>query len=81
MNLAKHLAQMEPAPLQTMKTVINRVYDGAGMQASLRMGAEIDLLLEAKSNPTRKAFGEVVQKEGLKAAVAWREARLKKSNS
>jgi hypothetical protein len=40
------------------------------------MGLETDLKIETMETPERRAFGEILRKQGLKAALAWRESRF-----
>ena len=58
------------------KQAINRSYEIMGMDQALRMALDIDVQIENIETPESKMFAEISKKEGLKAAIAWRDARF-----
>ena len=59
-----------------VKQAINRSFDIMGFRDALAMGLDVEVQLESMETPEGKAFKEIAQKDGLKAALAWRDARF-----
>jgi enoyl-CoA hydratase/carnithine racemase len=77
MALADGIASNEPFVVQTMKASINRVWQLAGLRAALDANTELDVMIETANLPARDEFRRITQEEGLKAAIAWRDARYR----
>jgi enoyl-CoA hydratase len=75
--LARHLAVMDPALVQQTKRAINRAYEIMGMGQALDEALAIDLAIEGPGSPDKRQFMDIARRDGLKAALAWREARFK----
>src|SRR5215218_4100241 len=75
MALAGEIARNEPFVVRTMKASINRVWQLAGLRAALDANTELDVMVETANLPARDEFRRITQEEGLKAAIAWRDAR------
>ncbi len=79
MAVARDIAVMDPDGVRLMKEAINRSYEIMGMGEALRMALDIDVELESLQTPDRVTFREISRAEGLKAAIAWRDARFSKN--
>ena len=77
MALADEIASNEPFVVRTMKASINRVWELAGLRAALYANTELDVMIETANLPARDEFRRITQEEGLKAAIAWRDARYR----
>lgn len=77
MALAEEIAKNEPFVVQTMKASINRAWQVAGLRAALDANTELDVTIETANLPARDEFRRITQEEGLKAAIAWRDARYR----
>jgi enoyl-CoA hydratase len=77
MALAEEIAKNEPFVVQTMKTSINRAWEVAGFRAALEANTELDVMIETANLPARDEFRRITQEQGLKAAIAWRDARFR----
>jgi enoyl-CoA hydratase len=75
--LANEIAKNEPFVVRTMKASINRVWQLAGLRAALDANTELDVMIETANLPARDEFRRITQEEGLKAAIAWRDARYR----
>ena len=75
--LAGEIARNEPFVVRTMKASINRVWQLAGFRAALDANTELDVMIETANLPARDEFRRITQEEGLKAAIAWRDARYR----
>ena len=72
--LARRMAAVEPALLKRTKATINRMYGAMGFDATLEMALEQDLLIEVEGTATKREFLEITRTQGLRAAIAWRDA-------
>ena len=74
--LAREVALMDPDSVRLTKQAINRTYDIMGMAKALRMAADTSIEIETLETELRHEFNRILRSEGMKAALAWREARL-----
>ena len=75
--LAEEIAKNEPFVVQTTKRAVNRVWEVAGFRAALEANTELDTVIETANLPARDEFRRITQEQGLKAAIAWRDARYR----
>ena len=75
--LAEEIAKNEPFVVQTTKRALNRAWDVAGFRAALAANTELDVLIETSNLPARDEFRRITAEEGLKSAIAWRDARFR----
>jgi enoyl-CoA hydratase/carnithine racemase len=71
--LADRLARVAPDVMAPTKLMLNRAMDAAGFAAAVEMG--LDLQSFINMSETAGEFDAIVQAEGLKAALAWRDER------
>ena len=67
---------IDPNLVRQTKLAVNRSMDLMGMGEALEMALDIDLHIEGKGSPDKRAFLDIARREGLRAALAWREARF-----
>jgi enoyl-CoA hydratase len=77
MELAEEIAKNEPFVVQTTKRAANRAWDVAGFRAAMAANTELDVMIETANLPARDEFRRITQEQGLKAAIAWRDARFR----
>jgi enoyl-CoA hydratase len=77
LSLAEQIARNEPFVIQTTKRAVNRAWDVAGFRAAMTANTELDVMIETANLPARDEFRRITQEEGLKAAIAWRDARYR----
>ncbi|MGI9293202.1 MAG: enoyl-CoA hydratase/isomerase family protein, partial [Pseudomonadales bacterium] len=75
-ELARTIAGNDQLAVSLTKQAINRSYETMGMRQAMLQGLELDVLIETGETPESKAFNEIMQREGVKAALAWRAKRL-----
>lgn len=80
MQIASQIAAAAPLSVELTKRAINRGYDVRGMRESLLLGLDIDVLIETSGGEDRKEFNRIRSEEGLKAALAWRDAKLEQTD-
>jgi enoyl-CoA hydratase len=71
--LADRLARVAPDVMAPTKLMLNRAMDAAGFAAAVEMG--LDLQAFINMSETAREFDAIVQSQGLKAALAWRDRR------
>ena len=77
LQLAESIAKNEPFVVQTTKRAVNRVWDVAGFRAAMAANTELDVMIETANLPARDEFRRITTEQGLKAAIAWRDARFR----
>lgn len=76
MALARHIAVIDPMLVQQTKRAINRTFEIMGLTEALDEALDIDLAIEGKGSIDKQRFMEIARHEGLRAAIAWRDARF-----
>jgi len=79
--MARDLAVMDPAAVAATKRAINNGLDIKGMAQAMQTALDADVLIEGEGSSIRREFTAVARKDGLKAALAWREARFAKARA
>ena len=74
--LARHIAAIDPDLVKQTKRAINRAYEAQNMLAALEEALAIDLAVEGAGSPDKAQFMDIARRDGLKAALAWRDARF-----
>ncbi|HLQ47548.1 MAG TPA: enoyl-CoA hydratase-related protein [Candidatus Dormibacteraeota bacterium] len=72
-RLADRLARVPPDVMAPTKLMLNRAMEAAGFGDAVQIG--LDLQSFANMSETSRAFDEIVRRDGLKAALAWRDER------
>ena len=72
-RLADRLARVSPDVMAPTKLMLNRAMEAAGFGDAVQTG--LDLQSFVNMSGTSRAFDEIVRRDGLKAALAWRDAR------
>jgi enoyl-CoA hydratase len=78
-TIAADLAAAAPEAVRLTKRAINRSYEAMGLNAALASALETDIFLEAAGGPQRAEFNRIRAAEGLKAALAWRDAQFSRT--
>ena len=76
MAMARHIAVIDPTLVRQTKQAINRAYQIMGMEEALEAALDIDLAIEGPGSPDKQAFMDIARRDGLRAAIAWRDARF-----
>jgi enoyl-CoA hydratase/carnithine racemase len=75
--LARQIAVLDPVAMSLTKRAINRSWDAAGFRKALQANVDLDAVIESVEVPERKEFNRIRAEQGLKAAIAWRDARFR----
>jgi enoyl-CoA hydratase len=79
MGIARTIATNDRVAVEMTKQAINRSYEVMGMRQALLQALELGVMAETRQTPESRQFNEILEREGPKAAIAWSEARLKRS--
>jgi enoyl-CoA hydratase len=74
--VANHIAAIDPNLVKETKRAINRAFEAQNMLTALEEALAIDLAIEGAGSPDKIHFMEIARRDGLKAALAWRDARF-----
>jgi len=74
--IAGHLSAIDPNLVKRTKHAINQSIERQGLLDALEAALAIDLEIEGVGSPDKIAFMDIARAEGLKAALAWRDARF-----
>ena len=67
---------IDPRLVQRTKQAINKGFEIMGLVEALDAALDIDLAIEGEGSDDKRRFMEIARKDGLKAAIAWRDARF-----
>lgn len=76
LSMARHIAAIDPDLVKQTKRAINRALEAQNMLAALEEALAIDLAIEGAGSPDKVQFMEIARREGLKAALTWRDSRF-----
>ena len=70
--------KIAPTPLPTLrltKIALTRAYEAMGLRAAVSANLDLSAILNAVDSPEQREFDRIAAEQGLKAALAWRDAR------
>ncbi len=70
--------KIAPTPLPVLrltKIALTRAYEAMGLRQAVALNLENSAILNTVDTPEQREFNRIAQEEGLKAALAWRDAR------
>jgi enoyl-CoA hydratase len=73
--LADRLARTPPEVMGPTKRMLNRAMDAAGLRMAVEAGLDLGALINAADTPEQREWDAIVRRDGLKAALAWRDRR------
>ena len=77
MAIARDMANAATHSVRMTKRAINRAYEIMGMRQALLAALDIDIQIESTMTPDKAEFKRIREEEGLKAALAWRDAKFR----
>ena len=72
-TLADRLARVDADVMAPTKLMLNRAMDATGFAEAVEMGLDLQSFINLSESS--RAFDAIVRRDGLKAALAWRDAR------
>jgi enoyl-CoA hydratase len=73
--LADRLARTPPEVMGPTKRMLNRAMDASGFRLAVEAGLDLGAIVNAADTPEQREWDVIVQRDGLKAALAWRDRR------
>lgn len=73
--LADRLARTPPEVMAPTKRMLNRAMDAAGFRLAVEAGLDLGAIINAADTPEQREWDTIVRRDGLKAALAWRDRR------
>jgi enoyl-CoA hydratase len=73
--LADRLARTPPEVMGPTKRMLNRAMDAAGFRLAVEAGLDLGAIINAADTPEQREWDTIVRRDGLKAALAWRDRR------
>ena len=67
---------IDPDLVRQTKRAINQSFEIMGLVDALNTALDIDLAIEGKGSDDKRRFMEIARKDGLRKAIAWRDARF-----
>ena len=72
---ADRLARTPPEVMGLTKRMLNRSMDAAGFRLAVEAGLDLGAIINAADTPEQREWDAIVKRDGLKAALAWRDER------
>jgi enoyl-CoA hydratase len=79
-SMARRCATLDANAVRLTKVAINRSYGAMGLDGALRQALELDVEIETTDTEESRTFKALLSQQGVKAAIAWREARFAGAN-
>ncbi len=76
MRYAQRVAAVDLEALQLTKATLNRAAEIAGFKEAVQYGIETGTIMEALETESYRKFADVQRREGLTAAIRWREKQF-----
>lgn len=76
------IKKIAPTPLSTLRLTkigLIRAAEATGIRQAINANMDVSAILNGSDSPEQKEFDDIVRKDGLKAALAWRDARFEES--
>ena len=77
LEVAKSMATAAERSVRYTKRAINDTYATMGFNRALESALDTDVLLNAAYDPVKAEFARIRSEQGVKAAIAWRDARFR----
>ncbi len=77
LSIARDMSLCAAHSVRMTKLALNRTYEIMGMRQALHAALDIDTLIESTMTPEKVEFKRIREEQGLKPALAWRDAKFK----
>ena len=75
-SMAQKMVRSAAVSVQLTKQAINRSYEIMGMRQALMTSLDIDVEINSTPSWEKQEFARIRKEEGVKQAIAWRDARF-----
>jgi enoyl-CoA hydratase len=76
LSIARDMSRCATHSVRMTKLALHRTYEIMGMRQALHAALDIDTLIESTMTPEKLEFKRIREERGLKAALAWRDAKF-----
>ena len=76
LEIARKIAGNDRSAVELTKQAINRSCEIMGMGSALEQNLELAVVIGSQETPESRAFNEVLERDGPKAAILWRREKL-----
>ena len=76
-KVAKKICLLSPIGVKMTKISVNRALEGMGFLSAINNNLELMIHFDISSDPEQDEFNKISDKQGLKAALNWPDARFK----
>jgi enoyl-CoA hydratase len=73
--LADRIARTPAEVMAPTKRMLNRAMDAMGLREAIEAGIDLGAIINAADTPEQREWDEIVRRDGLRAALAWRDRR------
>ena len=73
--LAREITRNDQLAVRLTKQAVNRSYEIGRMREALKQALELNIVIESTETEESRHFNEILQNQGAKAAIAWRDSR------
>jgi enoyl-CoA hydratase len=73
--LADRIARTPPEVIAPAKRMLNRAMDAMGFREAVQVGIDLGAIINAADTPEQREWDDIVRRDGLKAALEWRDRR------
>ncbi len=77
-DLARRIAPTPLPVLRLTKLALNRAYEAMGLREAVHANLDLSSILNSASTPEQEEFDAIAAGRGLRAALAWRDARYRR---
>jgi enoyl-CoA hydratase/carnithine racemase len=74
-DLAASICQVPALTVRLTKQSVNNMFEIMGIRQAVQQSRELDLHVMSSPSPEMREFFDIAEREGLPAALAWRDAR------
>ena len=75
-EVARSIAANDSLAVRLTKQAVNRSYEIGRMREALKHALELNIVIESTETEESRAFNEILESEGARAAIAWRDKKL-----
>jgi len=75
-EIALEIARNDQHAVRITKQAINKTYEFGKMRNALKHALELDIAIESTETEESRQFNEILRREGVKAAIDWRDRQL-----
>ena len=74
-EIGREIARNDSLAVRLTKQAINASYEIPRMREALEHALELDVVIESTETEESRQFNEILEKEGAKAAILWRDSQ------